>query len=163
MKAPGANCVLETCIKERCVAHPARAHSSAMKPYCIFLAGAMLAACSPTADSPTSSGWAGNQEQTTTIPVRFQGTWTANPEGRNLPGRENPTVIGATTWQGHESSGEVKSVRINAPNDITITVAMTGEGDQWVDQTRLRLTAGGRELIVVGAGSQSGATLYRVR
>ncbi len=99
-----------------------------MKPSYVFLAGVLLAACAPTDVSPSPSGLAANQAVTTTIPTQFQGTWTPNSEGKNLPGMENPTVIGATTWQGHESYGKVQSVRSNAPNDITISVAMTGEG-----------------------------------
>ena len=134
-----------------------------MKPSYVFLAGVLLAACAPTDVSPSPSGLAANQVVTTTVPTQFQGTWTPNSEGKNLPGMENPTVIGATSWQGHESYGKVQSVRSNAPNDITISVAMTGEGQQWVDQKRLRLSAEGHVLTVFGSSGQSGSTLYRVR
>ena len=72
-------------------------------------------------------------------------------------------VIGATTWTGHESYGQVKSVRVGSENDITVTMAMSGEGETWVDHNRLRLSPDGNVLTVIGSDDQSGWTLYRVR
>jgi hypothetical protein len=149
--------------KWRRVPCAARSHPEAMKPYYVLLAGALLAACAPIDVSTAPSGATGDQLVLETIPAEFRGTWTYKQDGRHPPGGENPTVIGATTWTGHESEGQVKSVRVGSENDISVTTAMSGEGETWVDQNRLRLSPDGTVLTVVDSSDQSGWTLYRVR
>ena len=70
-------------------------------------------------------------------------------------------VIGATFWTGHESYGQVKSIRIRSENDITVTTAMNGEGETWEDERRLRLSPDGNVLTV--STDQYEWTRYRVR
>ena len=134
-----------------------------MKPYYALLVGALLAACAPI-DTPTApSGATGDQRVLKTIPAKFHGTWTYKQDGRHPPGGENPTVIGATTWTGHESEGQVTSVKVSSPNDVTVSMAVSGEGETWVDHNRLRISPDGNVLTVGGSPGQSGWTLYRVR
>ena len=134
-----------------------------MKPFYLLLAGALLSACAPI-DVPTApSGATGDQLVLETIPAKFRGTWTYKQDGRHPPGGENPTVIGATIWTGHEFEGQVKSVRVGSDNDITVTMAMSGEGETWVDHKRLRISPDGKVLTLVGSPGQSGWNLYRVR
>jgi hypothetical protein len=149
--------------KRRRVPCAARSHPEAMKPHYALLAGALLAACAPIDVSTAPSGATGDQRILETIPAKFRGTWTYKQDGKHPPGGENPTVIGATTWTGHESEGQVKSVRISRENEITVTKAMSGEGETWVDHSRLRLSPDGTVLTVVDSSDQSGWTLYRVR
>ena len=134
-----------------------------MKPHYVFLAAALLAACTPIDVPPAPSGATGDQRVLKTIPAKIQGTWTYKEDGRHPPGGENPTVISATTWTGHESYGQVKSVRALSENDITVTMAMTGEGETWEDDNRLQLTPDGKVLTVMSPADQTGWSLYRVR
>ena len=134
-----------------------------MKRYYALLAAALLAACTPIDVSTAPSGATGDQLALKTIPAKFQGTWTYKQDGRHPPGGEDPTVIGATTWTGHESYGQVKTVQVGNENDITVTTAMSGEGETWVDHSRLQLSPDGNTLTVVSPPDQSGWTLYRVR
>ena len=134
-----------------------------MKPHhYALLTGALLAACSPTDVSTAPSGATGDQLVLETIPAKFRGTWTYKQDGKHPPGGENPTVIGATTWTGHESEGQVKSVRVSPDNDISVTMAMSGEGETWVDHSRLRLSPDGNVLTVVDSSDQvTGTTVAR--
>ncbi len=134
-----------------------------MKPYYAFLAGALLAACTPVDVPTTPSGAPGDKLLLNTIPAEFQGRWTYKEDGRHPPGGENPTVISAATWTGHETRGEVKAVRIRDKNDITVTMAMSGEGETWDDEYRLQLSPDGNVLTVAAPPDQPGWSLYRVR
>ena len=53
--------------------------------------------------------------------------------------------------------------RVSGHHDITVTMAMSGEGETWVDHQRLQLSPDGNVLTVLGSPEQSGWTLYRVR
>lgn len=134
-----------------------------MKPCFAFLAAALLAACVTTDVSTAPSGATGGHPVTATIPAKFQGTWTISKSGKHPTGGEGPTVIGATTWQGHESYGRARSVQIVSENEVTVTLAMTGEGEEWTDQRRLRLSPDGNAMTVSATNSQSNHSLYRVR
>jgi hypothetical protein len=57
----------------------------------------------------------------------------------------------------------VKSVRILGDDEVTVTLAMGGEGEEWTETRTLRLSPDGNVLVTSGAPGQSGATLYRVR
>lgn len=70
-------------------------------------------------------------------------------------------MIGATTWTGHESYGRVESVRVHDDQSITVTMAMSGEGETWVDHNRLRLSPDGN-VLTVGSSDQSEWSLSRV-
>lgn len=134
-----------------------------MKPHYVILAGVLLAACTPVDVPSPPPGAPGRQLELNTIPAEFRGTWTYKKDGRHPPGGEDPTVISATTWTGHETRGKVKAVRIKGKDDITVTMAMSGEGETWDDEYRLQLSPDGNVLTVATPPDQSGWSLYRVR
>ena len=134
-----------------------------MKRHYVLLVCALLAACAPIDVSTSPPGATGNRSGLNRIPGEFHGTWTYKQDGRHPPGGENPTVIGATTWTGHESEGQVKSVQVSSENDITVTLAMSGEGETWVEQNHLWLSPDENVLTVTSPSDQSGWKLYRVR
>ena len=134
-----------------------------MNRHYALLASVLLAACAPNNVSTSPPGSSGDQSGLNRIPSEFQGKWTYKQDGRHPPGAENPTVITATTWTGHETSGQVKSVQVIGDNHITVTLAMSGEGETWVEQNHLRLSPDGNVLTVTSPRDQSGWKLYRVR
>lgn len=132
-----------------------------MKPHLALLAGSLLAACTPMENPSAAPGQSGGSHAATSIPAKFRGTWTTNRSGK--PSGETPTQIGPNTWRGHESAGRVQAVRILGDNEVTVTLAMDGEGEVWTETRTLRLSPDGNVLVTGGAPGQSGAMLYRVR
>ncbi|MGN6269142.1 MAG: hypothetical protein ACTHM0_04525 [Sphingomonas sp.] len=83
------------------------------------------------------------------IPTSFVGRWGMTPADCDPDG---PAVKGLLTiaddslkfW---ESKGNVQQIVRHSPYDITLTLAMTGEGQSWTSTTRLVLDAAATELV----------------
>lgn len=116
------------------------------------LASALLASCeegggppapAPAASLPTST--ADSAHPTTEIPAPFQGEWNLRLEdcgGRESDGR---LVIAGQELELHESRGEVVSVEV-AGDTLTVSAAMSGEGETWEEVYRFRLSPDGQAL-----------------
>lgn len=130
-----------------------------MKKPC-FYQYALFALCFPAACAPVGTSApdsvASVPVSSSTIPAAFHGTWTIHRSGVHPPG-EDPTRITANRIYSHETEGLVKNVRFHGPQDITVTLECTGEGEEWESVDRYRLRAD--SLLMV----DSGTPLYRVR
>src|SRR3546814_12574241 len=93
---------------------------------------------SPGADGPAQAQSAppepapasGDQDDTNLVPRRFQGDYAADTPACTTPAHESRLTIGAWRIKFHESSGAITAVEGGGRGgDITITTALTGEGE----------------------------------
>ena len=83
------------------------------------------------------------------IPTSFVGRWgmtpaDCDPDGSAVKGLMTITDDSLKFW---ESKGNVQQIARRSPYDITLTLAMTGEGQSWTSTTRLVLDAAATELV----------------
>jgi hypothetical protein len=83
------------------------------------------------------------------IPTSFVGRWgmtpaDCDPDGPAVKGLLTITDDSLKFW---ESKGNVQQIARRSPYDITLELAMTGEGQSWTSTTRLVLDAAATELV----------------
>jgi len=83
------------------------------------------------------------------IPTSFVGRWgmteaDCDPDGSAVKGLLTITDDSLKFW---ESKGSVQQIVRHSPYDITLELAMTGEGQSWTSTTRLVLDAAATELV----------------
>ena len=83
------------------------------------------------------------------IPTSFVGRWgmtpaDCDPDGSAVKGLLTITDDSLKFW---ESKGSVQQIVRHSPYDITLQLAMTGEGQSWASTTRLVLDAAATELV----------------
>lgn len=129
-----------------------------MKRFAALGALALLAACSgeepapqATASEPTSVASAAPTASATpgaaltTIPAAFQGYWDA-VDGQCATWSDAQLTIKPDSLIFYESMGEVTAVRQPDAETIVVSMAMSGEGDSWTEETTYRLLDGGTVL-----------------
>ncbi|MDO5505726.1 MAG: hypothetical protein Q4F49_05465 [Pseudoxanthomonas suwonensis] len=79
------------------------------------------------------------------IPAPFHGAFDESAASC-ASASEARLVISAEELRFHESVGRVERVEIPADNEITVRLAMEGEGEQWQASERYALSADGSEL-----------------
>lgn len=77
------------------------------------------------------------------IPQRFQGVWDFEG-GTCDPASDMRMEISAAEILFYESIGLVKNVKADG-DDIIVTLAMEGEGENWEQATRFALSGSGKE------------------
>ncbi|HEU4960967.1 MAG TPA: hypothetical protein VFT56_11215 [Sphingomonas sp.] len=83
------------------------------------------------------------------IPTSFVGRWgmtkaDCDPDSLAVKGLLKIGPDGLKFW---ESEGDVADITRHSPYDITLRLAMTGEGQSWVSITRLTLDAAATQLV----------------
>ena len=110
----------------------------------------------PTREGPTRTRDASSGEA---IPARFIGAWDY-VEGTCAAASDARMEIARDVFTFYESVGEVTDVEVENPNTVVVTLAMSGEGENWEQRTRFTLTTGANRLIAVDAdGNQPGTPL----
>ena len=144
-----------------------------MKRTVPVLALALLAACSgqdgaqdaPAGDAnsaPSAEASATAALALTEIPAAFLGYWDY-VEGKCANWSAAQLTIEPRRLQFYESSGDVTAVRQPDATTIVVTMAMTGEGDSWTEETTFRLLDGGRVLESSFTGPDAGEPFRRKR
>ena len=114
-----------------------------------------LAACSPvkstsaaSADPPASESASESlTPEAVLLPQAFTGRWDASLESCKASS-DMKLVVTQTELTFWESSGQISSVTINGPDDVTVKAAFSGEGEQWDRDMHLVLTNNGQTLKV---------------
>ena len=114
-----------------------------------------LAACSPvkstsaaSADPPASESASESlTPEAVLLPQAFTGRWDASLEACKASS-DMKLVVTQTELTFWESSGQISSVTINGPDDVTVKAAFSGEGEQWDRDMHLVLTNNGQTLKV---------------
>lgn len=83
--------------------------------------------------------------QTMLVPDRFHGIWDAQ-DGDCTPGSDMRTEVAERGITFYESHGAVTGVVVNAPDVITVDLAMQGEGETWTLRRRFTLSNNERTL-----------------
>ena len=83
------------------------------------------------------------------IPTSFVGRWgmtraDCDPDSLAVKGLLTIDPDGLKFW---ESKGNVQQIVRHSPFDVTLTLAMTGEGQSWTDTMRLTLDAAATRLV----------------
>ena len=114
-----------------------------------------LAACSPvkpTSDTPVAasaseSAPASLAPEAVLLPQAFTGRWDASLEACKATS-DMKLIVTQTELTFWESSGQISSVTINGPDDVTVKAAFSGEGEQWKRDLHLVLADDGQNLKV---------------
>lgn len=94
------------------------------------------------------------------IPARFLGVWDA---GDCSATSETRLEVAARRLEYYESVGTLTAIEAANGGDVVLTLAMTGEGQSWVDRVRLQRTSvDGREALLVLPGPGSDVVLRPV-
>lgn len=137
---------------------------------------ALLAACGAPAEpengsnqvaAPPPVGGAGNAADNATapdprpaiagaIPEAFRGIYDQDEQSCGRPSQHR-LIIDATELRFHESSGRVRTVKVESPTRIEILADYQGEGETWQNVRTLELD--GKRLTISGEGT----TADRVR
>lgn len=130
-----------------------------MKRLCALAALAMLAACSGEEPAPedTASEQAAEASATPNatpaptqatlaeVPAAFLGYWDY-VDGQCANWSDAQLTIEPRRLTFYESTGDVTAVRQPDPDTIVISMAMSGEGDTWTEESTYRLVDGGKVL-----------------
>jgi hypothetical protein len=120
---------------------------------------ALLAACSAEEPAPEATASepgaqastapsappAPTQATLTEVPAAFRGYWDY-VDGRCAVWSDAQLTIEAKRLTFYESTGDVTAVRQPDANTVVLTMAMSGEGDTWTEETTYRLLDGGTVL-----------------
>lgn len=114
-----------------------------------------LAACSPVkpasdtpvAASASESAPASLAPEAVLLPQAFTGRWDASLEACKATS-DMKLIVTQTELTFWESSGQISSVTINGPDDVTVKAAFSGEGEQWKRDLHLVLADSGQTLKV---------------
>lgn len=117
-----------------------------------------LAACSPvkpTSDGSAAASSAENASESLApeavlLPEAFTGRWDASLEACKATS-DMKLVVTQTELTFWESSGQISSITINGPDDVTVKAAFSGEGEQWKRDLHLVLADNGQTLKVDNA------------
>lgn len=90
------------------------------------------------------------------IPEAFRGTYDQDERSCGRPSQHR-LIIDATELRFHESSGRVRTVKVESPTRIEILADYQGEGETWQNVRTLELN--GKRLTISGEGT----TADRVR
>lgn len=107
---------------------------------------------SPT-DAPSDTPDAGSTGPVATIPAAWRGDWG----GSDGCGRMATTrlTVGATHLTFYESEGEASRIERRGPREVSMVLAMTGEGESWTRRATLKLSPNGRRLTRTEAGQDT--------
>lgn len=94
------------------------------------------------------------------VPAAFQGEWNMNVAHCGSGVNESRLTIAANRIAFYESAGPITAVTVHAPDDITISARLTGEGESSVRARRFRLSDDQSELADVTDGA---AAMIRYR
>lgn len=83
--------------------------------------------------------------QPAAIPAAFLGQWDVPPDPCN-PHSDGRMTVNANSVDFFESTGAVTDVTVAGPNDITVALGMSGEGNDWTMKMRMTLSADGKTL-----------------
>ena len=135
-----------------------------MRCHALALATCLLAACTQgsalhaPADPGTMPSTASERPSTPAapglpalVPARFQGTWAADAVACAAVGDPSRLVIAADALRFHESSGPLRNVSVNG-DDLSLTAALTGEGETREASYRFTLSDGDTVLTDRDAG-----------
>jgi len=119
-------------------------------------------------DVPKQQAGTGQLSDTNVIPEKFHGIWTPNRSGIHPPGsgEEAPTKISANQWLGHESLGNVKTVRLYNENEVLVELSVSAEGEEYIEKRRVRISPDGKVLSILKTDDSQGkvgVVLHRVR
>ena len=92
-------------------------------------------------------------EPDATVPARFQGSYATDAAACGATGHASHLLIGGDAVTFHESSGPITEVA-SGPSDITITAALTGEGETREATYRFRLSDDGDTMTDLGGGME---------
>ena len=92
------------------------------------------------------------------VPSGFTGIWDFHDSDCS-PNSQLRFEVGEN-FTFYESQGQTRSVRQVAPDAIIVTLAMSGEGENWEETTRLTLDPGGQTLTRT---DPSGGSLEQLR
>ena len=114
-----------------------------------------LAACSPfkpTSDGSAAASSAENASESLApeavlLPEAFTGRWDASLEACKATS-DMKLVVTQTELTFWESSGQISSITINGPDNVTVKAAFSGEGEQWKRDLHLVLADNGQTLKV---------------
>jgi hypothetical protein len=81
------------------------------------------------------------------IPSRFRGDWRTSAASCGQSGDQDAVTITASRILYYESEGRVRKTRATGEDRLTVSADYSGEGQDWTDQTTLRLTDEG-ELVI---------------
>lgn len=146
-----------------------------MKRLAALAALALLAACSgeepapePSATPAATGAPAASASPTTgpaaltQIPAAFQGYWDA-VDGQCATWSDAQLTIKPDSLIFYESMGDVTAVRQPDAETIVVSMAMSGEGDSWTEETTYRLLNGGTVLESDFAADDGGEPFRRKR
>ena len=88
------------------------------------------------------------------IPAAFHGVWDY-VDGSCAPESDLRIEIRPESIGFYESLGELTAIDIASPDDITVTLAMEGEGETWDMQRRFVLSDDGATLTPQAVGEES--------
>jgi hypothetical protein len=127
-----------------------------MKAYVLIILAVSLMACTPAPSATDASQTASSVDSASTlaptavlIPEGFIGHWDATAETCKTTS-DMKLVITQTEMTFWESAGQITAVTINAPGDVTVKAAFSGEGEQWNRDLHMKLGDDGNRLTVDG-------------
>ncbi len=80
------------------------------------------------------------------FPAQFQGVWDLSAEACEADTSDIRIRIDQSTIAYWESDGTVTSATLFNDSDIHVTLAMSGEGEEWVSQMRFVLAFDGKHM-----------------
>lgn len=79
------------------------------------------------------------------VPPRFQGQWGSDQKHCGTDD-DSRLTIGAGQIRFYESGGSIKAVVMQGQSDLAVIIALSGEGETWLDYRHFRLSADGKTL-----------------
>lgn len=77
--------------------------------------------------------------------ARFQGQWGSDQKHCGTDD-DSRLTIGAGQIRFYESGGSIKAVVMQGQSDLAVIIALSGEGETWLDYRHFRLSADGKTL-----------------
>lgn len=139
-----------------------------MRHFVSFVATLMLAACSDSEPAPsettspaptaaTPSSFPSAPPQVMVIPDRFHGIWDY-VEGSCDPASDMRTEIAERGITFYESHGAVTGLKVQSPEQITVELAMQGEGEKW-EMIRTFILSENDTILTPTGGGDTGAPM----
>ena len=87
------------------------------------------------------------------VPAAFQGEWNMNVAHCGTGVNDSRLVIESGRITFYESSGPIRQVTVHAPNEVSLTAELTGEGETFTQTHRYRLSEDESALTDLGDGA----------
>lgn len=113
----------------------------------------LTAACTEPAPQPQADAEPAAARALTAIPEPFTGEWNADLAACGTQDSDSRLRIAPAELTFYESGGTVGVVAAQGPSDVSVTAAMSGEGESWTAEYRFTLSPDGQTLTTSYSGA----------